>query len=215
MSESAHSYTPQQYPPPDPVKRRRVTRIAGLVGGAVLTVVVLGAFASSCSATGTVATLASKAPQTSAQAVPPSPTPISHGETAANMGDSLTVTVDGAQVGEITVSAPTTTSTAPDEFSDAPKNGYYLTVTVVAKANADTTQTFSVNPFDFYVRTADGTHIGMDAGNALGAGGDDQLHAVELNPGETIKGTLTLDVPSVHGQLVYSPFDRAVGSWTY
>ncbi|HEY9473127.1 MAG TPA: DUF4352 domain-containing protein [Mycobacteriales bacterium] len=131
------------------------------------------------------------------------------------MGDTLTVTIDGSEAGEITASSPTATQRATSEFGDPPARGYYVTIVITAKAATAISEPFSVNPFDFYVRTSDGTHIEYGDGNAITAQRDDQLNAVDLNAGEKVNGTLTLDVPAPHGTLVYAPLDRAVGSWSF
>jgi hypothetical protein len=46
------------------------------------------------------------------------------------------------------------------------------------------------------------------------SGGD--LDAATLNPGETVEGTVTFDVPDQHGVVVYAPgFGRVLGSWQF
>lgn len=62
------------------------------------------------------------------------PTPTPTGPETFQLGDGGTYSEDGKPVGSITVEAATTTADAPDEYSDPPANGIFLTVTVVATA---------------------------------------------------------------------------------
>lgn len=195
-------------------------RLRAIVTAAVLAALT-GLTACGTTATSGIATVASSTATdaTSSAASPASTVPVpvetTPTETTATMGDTLTVTIDGSEAGEITASSPTATQRAIGEFGERPARGYYITIVITAKAATAITEPFSVNPFDFYVRTTDGTHIEYGDGNAITAQRDDQLDAVDLNAGETVKGTLTLDVPAPHGTLVYAPFSQAVGSWSF
>lgn len=190
------------------------------IATATMLAAITGLTACDTTTSGIAARASSAAPDTTTSAAAPAstvavPVETTPAETTATMGDTLTVTVDGSEAGEITASSPTATQRAIGEFGERPASGYYITIVITAKAADAVTQPFSVNPFDFYVRTADGTHIEYGDGNAITAQRDDQLNAVDLNAGEKIKGTLTLDVPAPHGTLVYAPLSRAVGTWSF
>lgn len=130
---------------------------------------------------------------------------------AFSIGQTATVTEDGAESGEITVSKVTTSNKAQNEFTDPPENGQFWFFTVKAKTTGS--ETFSINPFDFYVVDAEGNRYDQTSGSMyfIDSGG---LEATELNPGEQTQGRFSIDAPKNATQLVYAPGLRSLGYWT-
>ena len=130
------------------------------------------------------------------------------------LGMTGTVTDEvGQPLADITVAEATETTDPPDEFSDPPQ-GTFLSATVTV-VNIGT-EVFSVAPFDFLVRYPDGSRIEYGDGSSGVFGYDDILDTADLNPGETLTGTVVFDVdPDVDGQqIVYTDLDgRALGAW--
>ena len=121
----------------------------------------------------------------------------------------------------ITVSAPQFTTS--DASGDTPQYGYFatFTVTVTDTAPASSGDTISPSDSDYYV-LANGNGYGdgqTNLGNTDKAEGDNYLGAnvatSGLSPGQSTTGTVTVDVPSQHGSLVYAPDGTALGVWTY
>lgn len=133
------------------------------------------------------------------------------------IGDTGHVTNDGQPEGTLTVSLVSTSTQPVDQYGDAPANGMFVTVKVIAQAAPGITQTFDINPLDFYVLEPSGAHYDMSAGNAIGNQIDPQLQAVSLGAGENTTGDITFDVPSPHGMVVYSPnYDSMpIGEWRF
>lgn len=116
---------------------------------------------------------------------------------------------DGSLAATITVEPPTFSTAPPNQYGQPPKNGVYATFNVTAVAG---NKAYSINPYDFYYRTLDGSQYDMTSGNALFL--ERTLPLVTLNPGEQVKGTTGLDIPAGQpGQLVYGPARRALGYW--
>lgn len=139
----------------------------------------------------------------------PIPTPTPTGPELFVLGEGGTYSEDGEPVGTITVETAETLAAAPDEYSDPPVNGVFLTVSVVATALD--ANLYDVNPWDFYVRDTNGNRWDLGSGN--GYYRDDGLDATTLNGGETVRGTISFDVPPEATQLVYAPMQRAIGVW--
>ena len=85
-------------------------------------------------------------------------------------------------------------------------------MTIVATAIG--TQTFDINPFDFYLRDPAGNQWDAFDGNAVFEGTDTDLQATTLNGGETVRGTIVFDAPAEAAKLVYAPGLRSLASWT-
>lgn len=141
----------------------------------------------------------------------PEPEPTNDGPMVFALGEAGSYSEDGVDIGSITAESFETSTEAPDEYSEPPVNGQYLTVAVVATALDG--QLYDVNPFDFYVRDDDGNRWDQTSGNAFYAAGDNDLSAVTLNGGETVRGTISFDVPPEATELVYAPGLRALGVW--
>lgn len=127
------------------------------------------------------------------------------------IGQKATVTEDGAESGEITVSNVEKSTKAQNEYTDPPENGQFWIFTVKAKALG--TEVFSINPFDFYVVDAEGNRYDQTSGSMyiIDSG---SLNATELNPGEQTQGRFAVDAPKDATQVVYAPGLRALGYWT-
>jgi len=124
-------------------------------------------------------------------------------------------------IATITVTAPTFANTDAD--GDTPQYGYFATFTVTVTDIAPLSPAISVVPSDsdYYV-SVNGSDYGYgtpNLGNTAKAERDDALGnglpAKGLNPGQTTTGTVTIDVPSVHGSFVYGPDGTPLGSWSY
>ncbi|MBA2552464.1 MAG: DUF4352 domain-containing protein [Geodermatophilaceae bacterium] len=131
------------------------------------------------------------------------------------LGETGTVTdQSGNPLADITVSAAVETAQPPDEFSDPPENGTFLSATVtIANLGEDV---FTAAPFDFLVRYPDGTQATYGEGSSGVFGYDNLLELVDLNAGETATGVVVFDVdPAVNGrQIVYSDLSgRVLGAW--
>lgn len=197
---------------PRPQRRRHTGLIVlGVIVGVLVLLVAVGAAAGGRK-NGTHVSKANHPTATGQPAAPAARQP--KGEKQFALGETGEVSNDGKVAGTVTVSDPKATQKAPDEYSKPPAKGWFVTLTVTAKATGSAT--FDVNPFNFYVRGSDGQHYEYGDGNSIEAGGDGDLNAATLNPGETVKGTVTFDVPDQHGVLVYAPaLGRALASWTF
>jgi hypothetical protein len=128
----------------------------------------------------------------------------------------------------ITVWAPTFSTT--DSSGDTPQYGYFATFTVTIGdiAPASTDDDIPPDSDDFYVDAPDGLMYGngwqanLQEGNGYWAAlpndlGNGPTQPADLFPGQTDTGTVTIDVPSEHGQLVYDgSYDgQDDGSWSF
>jgi hypothetical protein len=121
--------------------------------------------------------------------------------------------------------SPPTFSTV-DADGDVPDYSYFATFTVTMTDIAPVaTQDYIIpDSDDFYVRASDGQIYGNGAqdgvlgGNGLWAELPNDLgYAPNLYPGQSVSGTVTIDVPSQHGQIVYDGSDDGQddGSWAF
>jgi hypothetical protein len=121
--------------------------------------------------------------------------------------------------------SPPTFSTS-DTDGDVPQYAYFATFTVTMTdiAPAATQDDVLPDSDDFYVREPDGQIYGNGSQNGvLGGNGvwaelpNDLGYAPDLLPGQSATGTVTIDVPSLHGQLVYDGSDDGQddGAWSY
>jgi len=110
-----------------------------------------------------------------------------------------------------------------DSSGDTPQYGYFatFTVTVTNIAPASLTDTITPSDGDYYV-LANGSGYGFgqaNVGNTAKAEGANSLgtslEGGSLTPGQSTSGTVTVDVPSQHGSLVYAPSGTALGTWSY
>lgn len=150
-----------------------------------------------------------------------------------------TGTLYGAPVGtqgaavplvRITVSAPTFSTT--DYGREVPMYEYFATFTVRVTNVEPRSLHLKIAPSDseFFAQTSDGLRYGVGSqpnvlvGNSIGATAPDELgtnsagYAIELRSGQSTTGAVVIDVPSRHGQLVFSPGNqnyRDYGAWSY
>jgi hypothetical protein len=124
----------------------------------------------------------------------------------------------------ITVDPPTFSTSDAD--GDVPQYEYFATFTVTMTdiAPAATQDEFVPDSDDFYVQEpngqiyGNGTQTGVLGGNGFWAELDNDLgNAPDLFPGQSTTGTVTIDVPSLHGLIVYDGSDdgQVDGSWSY
>lgn len=126
----------------------------------------------------------------------------------ASAGDVQLFTRGGATAGVI---QPSASKAFASLGYLTPTRGHFVALVVSAQATGS--QTFSINPFDFYVRTADGAHYNSTFTSEITP---PELDAVTLNPGENTSGSLVFDIPVTSGfQLVYAPLGQAIGIWQY
>jgi hypothetical protein len=128
----------------------------------------------------------------------------------------------------IKVSAPTFSTS--DASGDTPQYGYFATFTVTMTDIAPVSTQDDIWPDsdDFYVEAPDGqiygngSQVNVLGGNGSSAALPDDLgnganQAADLLPGQSQTGTVVIDVPSGHGQLVYNGSDdgQVDGSWAF
>lgn len=225
MTEQPASWPPASAGPPPPSRRTRkglwiALAIAGAVllfGGCVAAVVV--ASSNIGTRVRSVATTHPAEPTTgfpteTSTAPEPTDDPASSGPKIWSVGETGVVTIDGEDAGEVTVSKVEAFQTA-NSFGQVvkPDNRWFLKVTIKAKGLA--ASGFEINPFDFYVRMADGSRYDYGEGNSLGVEGDQTIDGTTLNKGEKLTGALAFDTPSRHGRVVYAPGDQALGEWKF
>jgi hypothetical protein len=184
---------------------------------------------------GTVAPEASTAPPTSVPRRAPSTAPQTAASGSGGSGSYMngvqsyavgqTGTLwnpdQGVPVATITVTTPTFAST--DDAGHSPRYGYFAVFTVTVTDIAPSAGGNDVSPADTdFFASVDGTrygygqtNLGMTAdaerADALGNG----LPSSGLAPGTSTTGTVTIDVPSLHGLLVYAPDGTPLGTWAY
>ena len=148
---------------------------------------------------------------------------------AVGQSGTLWAPDESVPLATITVSPPTFSTS--DASGDTPQYGYFATFTVTMTdiAPASTQDDIAPDSYDFYVEApggqlyGNGLQTGVQGGNGAWASLPDDLgngtsqQATDLLPGQTLTGTVVIDVPSQHGQLVYAgSYDgQADGSWAY
>jgi hypothetical protein len=148
--------------------------------------------------------------------VSPTPTPTPTASRVQPFNVPVTVTFKYPPgVGNLSVGPPTFAArdqgygfSRSYDSTQAAKNGTWAVFTVSA---VGVTGAFSLNPYDFYVRGADGSHFDHAYANFQPV-----LTAVTLNPDEPVKGNISFDVPAKTGALVYAPgLGTALGEWQF
>lgn len=133
------------------------------------------------------------------------------GPDSMRIGDTGTYSEAGEEIGELTVTNAERFTDPQSEFGDPPEHDQFVLVTINAKAIGD--DLYSVNPFDFHIRDADGRQYEYGGGSSLFAV-DETLNAVDLNPGEQVTDDLVFDVPEGPLVLAYAPgFSQALAFW--
>lgn len=214
------AYPPPPFPPRPSKARKLLPWIIAAVAVAVAASVAVGATSGTKKAAAnhspppTVstnpATTDSSVPVTDETTDTPTPTPSS---ISGKVGETFTIDQDDTPAAKITVVKVASARVEPGEFGQSPERGLYLVITLKA---VGTGASFDVNPFDFYVRGADGGHYeDTTYSDAWGP----TFESGTLHNGEHISGTMVYDVSphATHGSLVYAPnFDgEAIASWSY
>jgi len=134
------------------------------------------------------------------------------------VGETLTVSQDGQDAADVTITrVSVTTQPADPEFGEPPQNGYYVTAHVQVKVKDDFTEGFDISSSDFYAKHRT-DHFDEGNGNAVEAPGNSRdLGFSNLGAGETASGTLVFDMPAPHGQIAYAPNlnGQALFFWKY
>ncbi|HWI32895.1 MAG TPA: DUF4352 domain-containing protein [Lapillicoccus sp.] len=72
----------------------------------------------------------------------------------------------------------------------------------------------SINPFDFEILLPDGQHLDVAFVAGLPKDAPADLDAADVNPGETITGSVPFDVPvGTPLKVAYSPELEILGTW--
>jgi hypothetical protein len=121
----------------------------------------------------------------------------------------------------ITVSPPQFATS--DQSGDVPQYGLFATFTVTVKNISAPSAADSVTPddSDYYV-LVNGSEYGSGLANAGKTDAAEQdnylgstVSSAGVASGQSATGTVTIDVPSRHGHLVYAPDGTALGAWTF
>ena len=137
--------------------------------------------------------------------------PDEEGPKVLTVGEIGTVTEAGEDTGAIVVTSVKTSRRSNQSYGgESPSHGRYVRIIVTARAIGSS---FDINPYDFYMRSDDGTHYGYGDGKVMYELGDNSLDAVTLNKGEKVKGEIVFDVPPGDLELVYAPQATALAIW--
>jgi hypothetical protein len=139
--------------------------------------------------------------------------------TVGGVGDAAEITVNGADAGRIRLVRLTTARSdfngtpgdrSDDDFAEKPKRARFVIARVEVVGLGEP---FDINPFDFYVREPDGTHVEEQCCAQFGP----ELDAVTLAQGEKTAGAIVFDVKATHGALVYAPNsgETPVAEWRF
>jgi hypothetical protein len=225
--------SPQQAPPPAPKQKRHITRkilivAAGTFLGLIAVIVILAAALGNAANKAANPITAASTPAATAPASTPADTsapadtspPVPSGPAVLAMGDTETLGSNdtGATEGTATVSHAVIATQPADQYGSAPKNGYFVIVTVAATADQGYTGGYDVYSGDFYALSG-GSHYGEGNGNSYDALADSsaELGYTTLAAGETTGGKLVFDVPARHGYIVYAPNldGQPLAEWKY
>lgn len=139
--------------------------------------------------------------------------------------------VDQVPLATVMVSSPTFSTS--DANGDTPQYGYFatFTITVTDIAPASSQDTIGPDDGEFYIAAPNGSDYGNGSeptgvltGNgyeAEGVSGYNDLGtnsvggAVDLNPGQSTTGQITIDCPSEHGQLYWDDGGQNDGYWSF
>lgn len=222
----ALDYYPQPYTPmPPPARRRRwpivvaVVVAAVLVVGLTVTVTVLLVRNDNGDVTSAPATSATPSVEPTTSVTPFDESPFEDEPTepiGLQVGEPGSVvyedpdTATSIDAGDVTVTKVEKTSAPSDEYSDPPEHGQFWIITVKVKATG--AESFSINPFDFYIRDKKGNHYAYDDGASYYLDKGD-LNAVDVYPGERTQGKVVIDASKNATDVVYAPGDEALYYW--
>jgi hypothetical protein len=197
-------------PMPPPKKSHRVRN--WLIGIGVAIIALIGGLAGCAALLSSAAnqaanpnTVSSQRPAGATASGGTASTPAPAGPTELRLGDSASISQDGASAATIILSKKVISSQPVDQFADGPQNGYFVAIRVDVSADPSLTTGFDINPLDFYALSGS-THYDEGDGNAFeGPHNGAELNATTLNAGETASGWLLFDLPTPHGKIVYAP----------
>jgi hypothetical protein len=169
-----------------------------LVAGAALGFALLGAPGVILAGPAVATSVPGRAVTPTTAAVPGSTRPLAARADVGAVGDTASITVDGAPAGEITVTKARTAAREAGFFGERPGHGRFLIVSVAVQATGDR---FDINRYDFYVRGAGGTQLDEQCCAYFGK----ELEAATLDRGEGLRGVLVFDVGPGRPALVYAP----------
>lgn len=127
------------------------------------------------------------------------------------IGEKATITQDGKDAATVVVTKIEVKTRPESQFGEKPKNGRFKFVTLVVRAIG--TDTFDINPFDFYYRDPEGNKYEYGDGNAFMASDRNMINATTLNPKEQVKGAIVFDVSAKARELVYAPMQQSLALW--
>jgi hypothetical protein len=216
-------------PPPNvpPAKKRHRLR-NWLIGIGVAIIALIGGLAGCAALAGTALNQAanpnSVSSHSAATASLPAGAPASAADTPApsgpvvlQLGDSASISQDGADAATVVLDKRVIASGPVDQFSNGPQNGYFVAIHVTATGAPGLSSGFDINPLDFYALSGSTHYDEGDANAYEGPHNGAQLNATTLNAGETASGWLLFDLPSPHGKIVYAPnFDgQPLAYWKF
>ncbi len=223
-----HRQLPPAWPTPTPPPRKRrlnrtvlivLVTVLGTLAALTVAGVIVSVAAGPNTKTATAISPAAPAAVNPAGFTPPASAPPDSAPPAENpamvgaVGDTAAISQDGHDAATITITGISTAKVEPGEFGATPDRGMFLIVKVTAKG---TGAAVDVNPLDFHVTGADGTHY-EDPSYSTAWG--PSFEAGTLTAGEHISGTLVYDVNTAakHGKLVYAPnFNgEPVATWNF
>jgi len=115
---------------------------------------------------------------------------------------------------EITASGPRVWTTAIQSYGYGPARGYYLSFSMRI-VNPGAVQVELVYA-DFLADVPGLSGVTVEDGNSPYSGAPNQLDGLAgLNPGQTLTGVLTFDVPGVHGDLRWVSGGQTQARWFY
>lgn len=133
------------------------------------------------------------------------------GPKAFPIGGTATITQGDKDAAVIALGKPAVKAKDPSMFGDKSKNGHFLIFPITVRAIG--TDTFDINPFDFYVRDAQGNKF--DYGDGTLYMDDRGINATTLNPKEQVKGIIVFDAGKAAHEIVYAPLGQALGFWKF
>lgn len=143
-----------------------------------------------------------------------SPSPAASTEASLTVGQSENVedNNNASDTASVTITSATNTTQSYDGL-ESPEYGYFVIFNISVMSNFNG---FNIDSLDFYV-TINGQQYDEGNGNSIFATENDEDITGTVNAGNTVTGQLYFDLPSIHGELVYSPnYDGApLAEWSF
>ena len=139
------------------------------------------------------------------------------------LGQTATVWDPDKMLALATISVSQPQFATSDQSGDSPQFGLFATFTVTVKNISAPSAADSIIPddSDYYVQV-NGSEYGSGLANAGKTDAAEQdnylgsnIGSAGLASGQSATGTVTIDVPSRHGSLVYAPDGTALGAWSF